>query len=276
MSDISIVTAFFDIGRGNWTQAMEQRGGPLPHYLERSNDTYIDRFSHLATLDNDLTIFTTYQFAGKIQQLRDERGLTDKTKVVIVDLNDWAERRAQIRAVMDDPEFPAKINPQQIRNPEYWSEDYVLVMSLKSHFVAEAIEHGYAKNDTVAWIDFGYCRDAAALGGATKWSYDFDPEKIHLFNTKDFPKDDPNALVTHAVVNNDPIILGAAIVANKDHWRPLSESMQDSLTMLINQGVVDDDQSLWLICYFGGPEHFELHPINYQDAFIVFRDFNDK
>jgi protein YibB len=276
MSDISIVTAFFDIGRGNWTQAMEQRGGPLPHYLERSADTYIDRFSHLATLDNDLTIYTTVQFAGQIQRMRDEQGFGDKTKVVVVDLDDHAERRAEIRAVMDDPAFPAKINPSQIRNPEYWSEDYVLVMSLKSYFVADAIENGYTKNDTVAWVDFGYCRDSRALNGATKWSFDFDPTKIHLFNTKAFPTDNPNALVTHAIVNNDPIILGAAIVADKLFWGDLANAMQDSLSMLINQGVVDDDQSLWLICYFGAPDKFELHPIDYNDAFIVFRDFNDQ
>ena len=54
MSEISIVTAFFDIGRGNWTP---DKG--LPHYLQRSNDTYLERFSHLSKLENEIVIFTT-------------------------------------------------------------------------------------------------------------------------------------------------------------------------------------------------------------------------
>ena len=43
MNDITIVTSFFDIGRGNWTL---DRG--LPHYLQRTNETYLERFAHLA------------------------------------------------------------------------------------------------------------------------------------------------------------------------------------------------------------------------------------
>ena len=48
---ISIVTAFFDIGRGDWTP---DKG--LPHYLHRTTDTYIERFGHLATLENEITV----------------------------------------------------------------------------------------------------------------------------------------------------------------------------------------------------------------------------
>ena len=39
MNDITIVTAFFDIGRGEWTP---DKG--LPHYLHRTNQTYLQRF----------------------------------------------------------------------------------------------------------------------------------------------------------------------------------------------------------------------------------------
>ena len=46
MNNISIVTAFFDIGRGNWTP---EKG--LPDYLYRTTDTYFERFGYLAQLD---------------------------------------------------------------------------------------------------------------------------------------------------------------------------------------------------------------------------------
>ena len=51
MGNITIVTAFFDIGRGSWTP---DKG--LPHYLQRSNETYLERFGHMATLDNEMEI----------------------------------------------------------------------------------------------------------------------------------------------------------------------------------------------------------------------------
>lgn len=276
MSDITIVTAFFDIGRGNWTQAMQQRGGPLPHYLQRSADTYIERFAHLCQLDNELIIYTSEQYADRLKKIRDDLGKGDRTQIVVVDYpTEFNETRAKIRAVMDDPTFPPKINPHQIRNPEYWSEDYVMVTSLKAHFVADAVERGLCSNDTVAWIDFGYCRTPEALNGKSKWTHEFTPDKIHFFNCKPVDHEHKNEQMIHAVVNNDVIIFGAMVVAQKKFWRPLADGMRASLELLIQNGLVDDDQGLWLMCYFGNPNIFELHKIDYNDPFIVFRDYND-
>ncbi len=58
MNDITIVTAFFDIGRGNWTP---DKG--LPHYLHRPNEVYLERFGHLSKLDNRVIVFTSEDFA---------------------------------------------------------------------------------------------------------------------------------------------------------------------------------------------------------------------
>jgi protein YibB len=273
VTDITIVTAFFDIGRGGWNQSVQQRGGALPHYLERSTDTYIDRFAHLLALDNEVIVFTSPEIAPKLRELGAAKV---NFRVQEVDLNtEFAARRAQIRAVMDDPNFPAKINPSQIRNPEYWCEDYVLVTSLKAHFVQEAIARDLVSNTTVAWLDFGYCRDTKSLAGKRKWTYDFDPKKVHFWNCQVPQVDKMNEHIMHAVTNNSVVIFGAMVVANRSFWKPLAEGMQQSLDNLMNVGLVDDDQGLWLMCYFGNPDLFELHPLDYNDPFIVFRDYND-
>ena len=62
---ITIVTAFFDIGRGDWTP---DKG--LPHYLERKTETYFERFSNLATLENPMVIYTSPDLVPKVQQIR--------------------------------------------------------------------------------------------------------------------------------------------------------------------------------------------------------------
>jgi len=129
MSDISIVTAFFDIGRGNWTP---EKG--LPHYLHRTTDTYFERFGHMAQLDNEMVIFTSEDLADKVYQIRKDK--MTKTKIISIDFpNTFQKERDLISKIQKNPNFQAMISPMQIRNPEYWSADYVLVNYLKSHLV---------------------------------------------------------------------------------------------------------------------------------------------
>ena len=61
-AEITIVSAFFDIGRGNWSKEQGH-----PGYLQRSCEKYIDYFSNLAKLENDMIIFTSSEFSEKIK-----------------------------------------------------------------------------------------------------------------------------------------------------------------------------------------------------------------
>ena len=65
MNEITIVTAFFDIGRSDWTP---DRG--LPHYLHRTTDTYFERFEYLAQLENPMVIFTSAEFVNTIKGIQ--------------------------------------------------------------------------------------------------------------------------------------------------------------------------------------------------------------
>ncbi len=64
-SSITIVTAFFDIGRGSWTSDK----GFSPH-LERTSDSYIEYFKNLSELDNDMIIFTSNDLKPKLKNKR--------------------------------------------------------------------------------------------------------------------------------------------------------------------------------------------------------------
>ncbi len=77
-SSITIVTAFFDIGRGDWTS----NKGFSPH-LERTADTYIQYFENLSELDNDMVIFTSSELKPKIEAIRNGKS----TVVVTLDIN---------------------------------------------------------------------------------------------------------------------------------------------------------------------------------------------
>jgi protein YibB len=265
MNEISIVTAFFDIGRGDWTPS---KG--LPHYLQRTTDTYFDRFANMAKLDNTIVVYTSEDLAEKVWELR--KGKESETVVVVVDFEkEFDEYRDSIRKIQNNPDYLAKINPNQIKNPEYWSADYVLVNMLKSHFVNHAIGSGVISTDLVAWLDFGYCREDNTLNNVKLWNYPFNKEKIHFFNIKDYK----GTSITDIIANNDVHITGPCIVASQSMWPELEKLVDKSFRELLDKNLIDDDQTLLLMSYLTQPDSFELHPISPNDWFIAFRKYNE-
>ena len=83
MSNITVVTAFFDIGRENIPK--EKHGRPLPHYQFRTVDTYFEYFKKLAKLQNDMVIYTTEDLAPRILEARKEYGLEEQTTIRVMD-----------------------------------------------------------------------------------------------------------------------------------------------------------------------------------------------
>lgn len=263
MSDITIVTAFFDIGCGEWNSYKR-----MSHFLQRTNETYLERFSHMAKLENHIIVFTSEEFGPKIHAMREGR----PTHIVAIDFdNEYEEVRKRIKYAQKDFKFQNMINPSQVKNPEYWNADYVLVNMLKSHFVRSAIQHGFIETELVAWLDFGYCRSESTLNGITKWKYSFDKEKIHLFNIKDYVE---GTYISDIISNNDVHITGPCIVAHRDKWPQLEFLVNHNMNELLKNKLVDDDQTLLLMSYLSMPEIFELHKISPDDWFIVFRDYN--
>jgi len=264
MSDITIVTAFYDIGRGDWTP---DKG--LPHYLQRTTDTYFERFGHMAKLDNDMVVFTSPDLVDRVKELRGDR----PTKVISKEFSTLAPKlRDEILRVHLLPSYQQMINPSQVKNPEYWNANYVLVNLLKSSFITLAIAAGDINTDLVAWLDFGYCRDESTLNGVTHWKYPFNEDKIHLFNIKDFVE---GTYINSIIANNDVHITGPHIIAHKDLWPKLEKMVMEHISLLFHNDLIDDDQTLLLMSTLSNPEMFELHPVNPSDWFIIFKEYNE-
>jgi len=258
---IGIVTAFFDIGRSEWTSA--------PH-LHRPTDIYFERFAHLATLDNEMVIYTSEDFVPKIRALR--KGKEDRTHIIPVPYAEsFTEKREAIRRVQNDEDFRRRINPKQIQNPEYWSADYVLVNSLKSVFATHAVQYNLLRSPLVAWLDFGYCRSAETLDGNTQWQYPFAPDKIHLFVSS---PDYAGVPISYIVENNLTFISGAAIITGRDLWQKLLGLTQIAMNELLKDNMIDDDQTLLLMASLYEPALFELHRIPKREWQPVLRLFN--
>lgn len=273
MSKISIVTAFYDIGRGDWSTEVEKNGGPLPHYLQRSVDKYIDHFTRMCEIDTEIIVYTSSDIAPLLS------AISPNVKVVEYDyFNIHKDLRDRIESIQANPDFIKKINPYQVRNPEYWSKDYVGVTSLKAFYVHDAFERGLITNDWAAWVDFGYCRDDEHVPTSKKWEYDFTPGLMHYFNYREPNVKTPTSDVTIAVLNNIVYIIGGVFVGQKEQWSVLKDDMKRSLETLMNQGLVDDDQGLLLMSYFYNPDMYELHPMDpnapLEEVRSIIRKFN--
>ena len=269
-NDITIVTFFFDMGRGEWTP---EKG--FPHYLHRTVDTYFERFGYLAQLENEMVIFTSPEFIDRVLECR--KGKEHLTKIVPFDyMNMFSDDKQLILDIQKSKEFIDKINPSQRINPEYWNPSYVHLMFMKSFFVCMAIKNELVTNDCVANIDFGYCRTPDKIPKSKKWQYDFGTDKFQLFGYREYPKDKP---IEEVIYNNEVYILGAKQVGTKTQWLEVNNLIVKSMSELICKGLVDDDQTLWLMAMLKKPELFQLNiiPDHQQghDSFVLFNNFND-
>ena len=270
-SNISVVTAFYDIGRGNLPKV--KHGRELPWYQHRSVDTYFDFFNNLAKLQNEMVIYTTPNFEDRISTIRKNHGLEELTKVVATESylpKGFELTKAMVQKVMNDPNYYDKIvNPQLI---EYWHADYVLVNIFKSWYAVDAIEKGLIHNDLTAWIDFGYVRNDTTIPQTNKWSYDFDKEKIHFFNQHPIDNQRP---IDSIIYTGDVYVQGCHIVAGTEKWKLLKQLVLKNVELLLENNLIDDDQTLLLMSYLSSPQDFELHQADSNDWFRIFRVYND-
>lgn len=270
-TDISIVTMFFDIGRGNWSVNNNS--------FKRNNDDYFNYFNHLAKLNNDITIFTTDEFAERIQNIRKDK----PTNIVCINLDDFQFWIDKIANIQQNPEFLAKI-PENIKNyPEYISPHYVLIIHLKTYFINQVIQKNLVKHSQVAWIDFGYCRDTHTLGNIQNWQYPFDPNYIHLFTIRPhklwgvFPHPRfPNttAKINKELFRNKPYIIGGAMVAHQHQWAEFFKILTKAQMQLLRQNIINNEQMIYLQCAYQHPKLIQLHYLGKKNWFGTFQQFH--
>lgn len=139
-NEISIVTAFFDIGRG-------EIGEGFPSYLKRTTETYFEYFSYLASLENEMVVFTSEEWKDKILEMRKGK----PTEVIIVNLRKKFRKQLEIIGKIQKSDgFRNRVNEEMLVNIEYWSPEYVLINNLKAYFVNYAIRKRLLNNELVS------------------------------------------------------------------------------------------------------------------------------
>ncbi len=263
--DISIVTAFYDIGREAWgnNDRIDQRH-------KRSVDVYLSYFSNLSKIKNQLIIFIDENLAQKVLDMRKAHGLADKTIIFTTKnfflIDEIVKITDRIQSIMNSS-FHDYVWTKS--KPEYNDPKYVLVNAFKSFFAAYAIDKKIVTSPQVAWIDFGYCRDNNRFDSTAPWRFDAQ-NKMNLFHILSLN----NEPVFSIVKEGDVYFQGCHLIGNHSNWVDFKNEIDISLRSLMDCDFIDDDQTLLLMAYRRNPSSYIIHPVDSKDWFIVFKYFN--
>ena len=250
MSSITLVTAFFDIGRESF-----------PGY-ERSAEQYMDYFRFWSRMRNRLVVYTSGDKADAVREIRDGYGLADATSIVVVDDISTFDPEVFLRIgeVMKSPSF--KEMRGGFDNPECNFPLYNYITYLKPFFVTDAIRRGLVSGKTAAWIDFGFNHGGRFYSDSLDfdflWEYDF-ADKMHLFSMDDFDDMD----VVDIVRSMKVYITGALMIGTPGRWFQCEKAFADAARHLLDLGLADDDQTMEIMAYRANPDMFQIRRVDY-------------
>lgn len=242
---ITLVSAFFDIGRGNITDTA----------LVRGVDKYFKYFADWCRMKNKLVVYTEPRFVDEVMKVRAQYGLEDLTTVIPVEdiyaiAPDIYER---MKAVSENERF---CNYRYLNHAMSNKANYDYVMLLKYWCLMDAVKQGYV-DGTVAWIDFGFNHSSEIFTNPEEfdyvWEYEFE-DKIHLFALQD---PDKELGIRNLQLQTD-CIMGCLLVLPDKYCEKLWELMVDAMKALLMLDSIDDDQQLLLMAYRSAPEIFKI------------------
>lgn len=248
---ITLVTAFFDIGRENFNE------------IPRSKEKYFDYFKRWARIKNELIFVCENQlFADRVLQIRDEYGLKDKTQVILTGNIEEIEPKLlkKMKEIEQDPYF------LNFRLKKVWPENmanYNYVMFLKYYSMYLASIKGKVDTRYLAWIDFGFEHGGEVFEDESdylfEWEYDFG-DKVNIFR---LPYEEKRPIFDVIRTIHPDSITGPIVISPTSLVKEFYEKLKGLYYSLADIGLMDDDQ-LYLL-YFSRqyPEICEVKETSY-------------
>ncbi|MDA9912304.1 hypothetical protein N9D58_03355 [Planktomarina temperata] len=254
MEKITFVTAFFDIGRENYSA------------VPRSNQKYYDYFKFWAGMQNYLIVYTDKESEKQINEIRSEYNLSHRTKVIVVDdIRDIdPEIITRLNIIEHDAFFRAfRMKADATSNTAL----YNYVMYLKSWFLNDAVEKDLVKKN-VAWIDFGFNHGGKVFLNSKELNFAAVTkpiDKIQVYFQDEFDQ----RPIMQLVQCLEDCILGPFIMMPKDLAKEFYLENRKSIIALTDLGLMDDDQLIMMLSVRRRPEIFDL---NQSDWFLPLKD----
>lgn len=252
----TIVTAFFDINRGEYST------------IPRSVEQYFNYFERWARIKNNLIFFCENKcFADRVVEIRTKLGLGDKTITKIIDIKSVAPNLLKQMQLIESDEAYLRFrkNPTLPENRAMY--DYVMLMKFYCTKLASEIDESA---EQFAWIDFGFEHGGVKFENqedySFEWNYDFG-EKITAFY---IPPIDIRPLFEICKEMEPVCVMGAPYIVHKKYAGVLWDKMLENERIFAQMGLIDDDQIFLLMLSRQNPDIVNLLP---SDWFMPIKDY---
>lgn len=242
--EITLVTAFFDIGRKDFNS------------IPRTNQEYLNYFKVWGKMKNKIVVYTNSTMAKEVKKYREEWGLLDKTIIIEMEneLEIEKEILEQMKEISTNEYF---LNYRKIKNAISNNYKYDYIMLLKYWCLYDAVKNKYV-NGIVSWMDFGFNHLDDCYTNPEEFNFEWKTEleeKIHLFTLGEITTKPIFELVRTLEDN----VMGCLIILPSKYCEEFWKLVLQSMNELLNVGFIDDDQLLLVMAYRKHPEIFELH-----------------
>lgn len=252
---MTIVTAFYDIGRGEFGKKKSEN-----KKLQRDCSEYLRNFAFWAGVKNKLIIFTSAEFKEEILKIRKEAG-GGQTEIILKELEsfDNGALTKMKQVFLDFDQSKGRKNPA---NLECVSSEYDYLMYCKPFFVCEAIQRGLCENE-ILWLDFGYNHGGKFFVNPLQFDFELVPqrkinkEKLNFFKLKDEEKEHFATIYFSMEV----FLSGMFVYGNNQNWQIFREDIKKAFEAFASLGLIDDDQPLFLWCVRNNAKNYHLNRV---------------
>lgn len=259
--NFTVVTALIDIGRGEWTNNQD-----------RKYSTYLLYMQRMLRLDVNMVVFIEGKGRPFIDWMR--RGRNHRTHVIDISLKDlpYHAYRDRFAAIMESDTYRRDNELFSTRKAEAISPEYDILQLSKFYFLDRAVHVNPFNTSYFIWLDAGYGHGEDVHPKDGVWV----PQ--NLFNHAHqltFIERSPGALhfksqkhKLHKMSIN--IIAGLFFGGGKEVIRQVYKLQQAEVGRWLEAGVVDDDQTMYMMLYYQAPGLFHLVSGDWKDVFTLF------
>jgi len=254
-NDVTIITAFLDIGRDSWEG------------YKRNVDQYLKAFSVYLKYDYKMIIYIDDRYYKDVFDMVDFS--EHKNNKIVIPINEsWMEkniwswtRLERETEIMNSDSYKSLVADRiRLNYPENTNPKYTILTHSKIDFVNHAIESNFLDSKYFAWSDFGYFHDKTSfefLPNSTLDVNKFDLDRVNLCLINPIDDNDKDEIWT---LKNAPEKIGAYFFfGTKEKLDIFQNLCHRFLIEYQERGIADDEQGLWLKCYFHDPDLFKLH-----------------
>jgi hypothetical protein len=269
MEDITIVTAFFDIGRGFWTNP-----------CKRTTKFYIQSFLNYLDYPYKMVCYVDDRCIDYVLEHYCRSSHINKTFIPINvkwlenNIHSWKQLHRD-QEIMKSPRYREYIDhrknimypngaPPDFKHkyfPENEVPEYNAINHAKIDFIMNAIQNGYIDSPITCWCDFGYF---GTQHQNIKTTFPtnildknkFSPDRITFFLRKSIVEQDTDPL--YMLVCTPDIFTGTFWGGPTELMAQLQMLYHDSVEDLYSVDISDDDQHIYLRCCLKNSDLFDL------------------